>query len=186
MTEAKMAAPRMNTPIADSYWLLEGRLLAGQYPGHFDEPVARERLAAFLAAGIRSFIDLTERRDRLEPYGRILRAVAKEAGVEVAYERMPIRDLGVPREGLMPEILARIDAELAAGRPVYVHCWGGIGRTGTVAGCWLAWQGLTCDAALARITQLRSAIPSGGMNSPETEAQRDFVRAWAARPSRSM
>jgi hypothetical protein len=181
MTGATMAEPRMHTPIPESYWLLEGRLLAGEYPGHFDDDSAREKLAAFLAAGIRSFIDLTERRDMLEPYDRLLREVAKEAGVEVAYERMPIRDLGIPREGLMPQILARIDAELAAGRPVYVHCWGGVGRTGTVAGCWLAGQGLTCDEALARIAALRSAIPGGGMRSPETEAQRDFVRTWAAR-----
>jgi hypothetical protein len=182
--ESNLMHQRHPTPIPESYWLIEGRLLAGEYPGHFDEDSAREKLAAFLAAGIRSFIDLTERRDMLEPYDRILREVAKEAGVEVAYERMPIRDLGIPREGLMPQILARIDAELAAGRPVYVHCWGGVGRTGTVAGCWLAGQGLTCDEALARIAELRSAMPRGWRTSPETDAQRDFVRTWTAGLSR--
>lgn len=171
----------MKTPIADAYWLIEGRLLAGEYPGHFDEDDARERLRAFLDAGIRSFIDLTERRDRLDPYDRILRQVAKEADVEVAYERMPIRDLGIPREGLMPEILARIESELAAGRPVYFHCWGGIGRTGTVAGCWLSGQGLTCDAALARIMALRASTPDGRRASPETAEQREFIRQWTKR-----
>lgn len=32
-------------------------------------------------------------------------------------------------------ILDAIDARLEAGKSVYVHCWGGIGRTDTVAGC---------------------------------------------------
>lgn len=32
---------------------------------------------------------------------------------------------------------------LAAGQTVYVHCYGGIGRTGTVVGCWLVRHGLS-------------------------------------------
>ena len=31
----------------------------------------------------------------------------------------------------MQEILDAVDRALAAGRNVYLHCWGGIGRTGT-------------------------------------------------------
>jgi protein-tyrosine phosphatase len=63
---------------------------------------------------------------------------------------------------------------------VYVHCRGGIGRTGTVIGCWLARNGLTGQAALDRIAELRAGTPDGYTQSPETAAQRAFVLAFAA------
>jgi protein-tyrosine phosphatase len=63
----------------------------------------------------------------------------------------------------------------------YVHCWGGIGRTGTVVGCWLvAREGLTTDAALQRIAELRKDTPDRGLGSPETKLQRRFVLQWLA------
>ena len=40
---------------------------------------------------------------------------------------------------------------LAGGRTVYLHCRGGIGRTGTVLGCYLVRQGQTAEEALASI-----------------------------------
>jgi len=64
---------------------------------------------------------------------------------------------------------------------VYVHCWGGIGRTGTVAGCWLIEQGHSCDEAFARIKELRAPTPDGQIESPQTAAQRAFVRGWPGR-----
>jgi protein-tyrosine phosphatase len=51
--------------------------------------------------------------------------------------RTPIRDGGCPTIDELRAILDRIDAELARGEVVYVHCGGGHGRTGTVVGCWL-------------------------------------------------
>ena len=45
--------------------------------------------------------------------------------------------------------------------PVYVHCWGGIGRTGTVVGCWLVRHGMTGDEALAEF-----ASPGRWFNRP--------------------
>ena len=39
-------------------------------------------------------------------------------------------------------------ARAGAGRRVYVHCRAGIGRTGTVIGCYLAEQGLDGPAAV--------------------------------------
>jgi protein-tyrosine phosphatase len=51
------------------------------------------------------------------------------------YVRQSVRDAGVPQgREQMERILATIRDEVAAGRPVYIHCWGGIGRTGTVVG----------------------------------------------------
>ena len=128
-------------PIPDSYWLIEGKLLAGEYPGTYIEADTREKLAKFLDAGIRTFIDLTEERE-LSKYDHVLQALADDRGVEAKHVRQPIRDYSVPTARFqMVTILATIREEIDAGRPVYVHCWGGIGRTGTVVGCWLVEQG---------------------------------------------
>ena len=76
-------------------------------------------------------------------------------------------------------MLDQIDGCLADGTPVYVHCWGGIGRTGTVIGCWLARNGFPGQAALDRIAELRAGTPDAYKRSPETPAQRAFVIGFA-------
>ena len=158
--------------------------MAGEYPGAPTEDEARVKLAGLLDIGIRSFIDLTETPDPLEPYENLLNEVASSKGVDVVYKRIPIRDMSIPTKGRMLEILGRIESELAAGRPVYFHCWGGIGRTGTVSGCWLVEKGHGCDEALALIRQLRQSTPDGWKESPQTHEQVAFVRKWNAVRSR--
>jgi protein-tyrosine phosphatase len=70
---------------------------------------------------------------------------------------------------------------VAAGRAVYVHCWGGRGRTGTAVGCYLARHGLAADdQALAMLRYLRRTDARAEAESPETTAQKDFVRRWRA------
>jgi hypothetical protein len=166
-------------PIPDSYWLLDGQLLAGEYPGSWTRADATEKLGLFLAAGIRTFIDLTEETDPLDRYESTLTELACDHGLECRYHRFGIRDLGVPTRELMGEILKAIKAELDDGRPVYFHCWGGIGRTGTVAGCWLVEQGLSADDALARVQMLRWGSADSWKRSPETDEQCAFVRGWS-------
>ena len=63
------------------------------------------------------------------------------------------------------------------GDPVYVHCYGGIGRTGTVVGCWLIEQGAAGDDPIATIAELRANIRFR-RPSPETREQVAFVRGW--------
>jgi protein tyrosine/serine phosphatase len=168
-------------PIPGSYWLIDGELLAGEYPGGVDEKAAGKKLRKILDAGIRSFIDLTQPTDPLEPYDGLLQSIAAAQDLEVSYRRIPIRDMSVPTVEAMSEIITAIESELAARRPVYFHCWGGIGRTGTVAGCWLVEQGLSCDEALTRIRRLRVLTPDGWRDSPQSPAQHAFVRAWTLR-----
>ena len=123
-------------PIVGSYWLVDGHLLAGEYPAAYDRAITRDRLSKFLDAGIRTFINLTETSEPLVAYDEVLRELAVEREVETKHLRFSIRDHDIPAERrLMVRILATIRDEIAAGRPVYVHCWGGIGRTGTVIGC---------------------------------------------------
>ena len=62
-----------------------------------------------------------------------------------------------------------------------MHCWGGVGRTGTVVGCWLVRHGL--DGGDADRAHRRAArdIP-GGRPSPETPGQAALVRGWRRGP----
>ena len=47
-------------PIYESYWVIPGRLLAGEYPGvTFTPDITRRRLEAFLDAGFDTLINLT-------------------------------------------------------------------------------------------------------------------------------
>lgn len=97
---------------------------------------------------------------------------------------MPIRDVSVPKNpDHLADILDTIDAALAEGHRVYVHCWGGVGRTGTVIGAWLVRHGLDGDAALKEVQRLYDGSPKAKVKpvrSPETNEQRDYVRAWPA------
>ena len=154
-------------------------LLAGEYPGSVDDAVAREKLEKFLDAGIRTFIDLTETSEPLARYDGLLQTCATERGIEVKYFRHGVRDLGVPTQrDQMKRILATIREELDAGRPVYVHCWGGVGRTGTVIGCLLVEEGLAGPAAIERIAELRAGTPERSRRSPESEEQCRYVCEW--------
>ena len=155
----------------DSYWVKPDVLMAGEYPGAQHEDEVRPRLEALRTAGIRSFLDLTEEHE-LVPY----QAQAAELGL--VWRRLPILDVSIPTRDRMAEILAHIEAEEAARRPVYVHCWGGVGRTGTVVGCWLREKGLSGDDALDTIATLRSETSKAWRESPETDEQRAFIEAW--------
>ena len=85
-------------------------------------------------------------------------------------------------------ILDAIDNALGAGRKIYLHCWGGIGRTGTAVGCWLVRHGLTGEAALARLNALyrTSAQSRYFPRSPETDAQVLFILDWKETPPPSL
>ena len=171
----------MRGPIPNSYQLLDGRLIAGVLTGDRDEAAVRAKLGALLDAGVTTFIDLTEPRE-LEPYEHQVAKLARGRGREVKYHRLPIRDVSVPKSAaVMRQILDQIDAALDDGGVVYVHCWGGIGRTGTVVGCHLVRSGMTGDEALAEVTRLFRHMDKYPKRprSPETDEQECYVRAWS-------
>lgn len=174
----------LRIPFARSYWVEPGRLLAGAYPGDLDPPVAEEKLGALLDCGIRTLVNLTERSevdhfDRvLVPYEETVERLAAARGVDVRCVRHAIRDLAAPTPERMDAIQAEIDASLARGCPVYVHCWGGRGRTGTVVGVWLIRRGRAGPEDFPDVIARLRAGDLGGGPSPETNAQLEFVRSY--------
>lgn len=167
-------------PIPQSYWVEPSRLLAGEYPGRFDEESTRKRIDLLIEAGFDVFIDLT-RTDELPAYRHILFEEGKAYSVEATYQRFPIGDFGLPSPEQMQSILDTIDEHLQAGRKIYLHCWGGIGRTGTTVGCYLVRRGKTGDEALHQLARWWKTVPKSQyhMRSPETQEQADFIRKWA-------
>ena len=130
--------------------------------------------------GLTTSFDLTETGELLL-YDEIAEQTASSLGLEVEWERHPIPDLSVPRSPeQMKAILDTIDDALSNGKTVYVHCWGGVGRTGTVVGCWLVRHGHSGEEALREIEERWRHMEKAYRipRSPETREQRDYVRNW--------
>ncbi len=166
-------------PISESYWVETGRLLAGEYPGMYEAEQTRKRLDALIEAGFDTFIDLTNPGETF-PYKDILLEEAHDYEIETVHHRFPIGDFGLPTPGLMNAILDLIDDSLRDGRKIYLHCWGGIGRTGTTVGCYLVRQGRSAEEALHQLAAWWQAVPKSRYHphSPETREQVNFIRAW--------
>jgi hypothetical protein len=157
-------------PTRDTYRVAD-TFLAGPYPGSIDPAETFRQIRAFARHGVTRFLDLTHPADALEPYDRWL----DPSAVRIAH---PIVDLGTTTIPHMARILDDVDAAVATGTSVYLHCWGGLGRTGTVVGCWLMRHGLDGDDPIRRIAELRRELPDARFASPQTAAQRAMVTAW--------
>ena len=159
--------------ISDSYWVQKSRFMAGEYPGSSDERTALAKLEWLMSKNINFFINLTEPGEYgLKPYEILFDKVQSEITRHVAYFKFPIPDMGTPSVSQMLQILDTIDKALNEGRNIYLHCYGGIGRTGTVVGCYYVRHGLEPQKALGQIAKLRRNTPDGWRQSPETSPPR--------------
>lgn len=162
----------MNPPIENCYWVVQGQLLAGEYPRDIDGHSSVEKINALLRAGVTVFIDLTEEEDGLLPYTSFIDGAS--------YQRFPIPDFSIQdSDDVTTLVLDAIDYHIGQGRVVYLHCWGGVGRTGTMVGCWLARHGESGEVAYERLQELwQECSMSACSQSPDTEEQRQYILDW--------
>ncbi len=162
-------------PTFNSYAVTDW-LYAGEYPGDKNKEKARLKLRQFKRFGITHFIDLTEEGE-LSPYEPLL------CGMQ--HVRFPIMDQSVPDSVKSVQNLIKTINEIhkeSIWNKVYIHCWGGIGRTGTIVGCYLASEhGTDYDATIKELERLWSECPkSANRVSPENSEQRNFIANFIA------
>lgn len=97
------------------------------------------------------------------------------AALGLQYISHPIEDHNVPHSmEAVHQLVRNLDALLRDGKGIAIHCFAGIGRSGTIASCVLIARGFKPEAAIEACTNAR------GTPSPETRAQRQWVRDFYA------
>ncbi len=99
-----------------------------------------------------------------------LASACETAGISLL--RSPIPDKHVPTLAQAQGLVRAVESHLAGGRTVAIHCLGGLGRTGTIAGCLMAGRGIESPAIFNALNSAR------GPTCPETEAQRRFIEEF--------
>lgn len=162
-------------PWAGCYQVTD-QLMAGSTFLHGPENATRlEALERVGVTSVVSLIDPTELRTARTVAGKFSGQRAQPIFNENYFA---VSDRTVPSPQQMHVILDVIDGGYLEGEKIFLHCYGGRGRTGTVIGCWLNRHGITQGkAALDRLTELRFAC---GLftQSPETEEQRRMITRW--------
>lgn len=162
-------------PTINSYAVREW-LYAGEYPGDRNEGNAKLKIRQFNKFAITHFIDLTEESE-LVPYEPLL--------YEAHYMRFPIVDQSIPQSIESVQNLVKTINKIHADdsyAKVYVHCWGGVGRTGTIIGCLLAsWLGTDYKTTIKELEKLWAECPkSANRVSPENLEQYNFIANFIA------
>lgn len=165
-------------PFNSCYWVVPGLFLAGKHPTSLSyRERMRENLRRLLDAKIKVFIDLTEV-DQILSYQELLVEESQLNNQLAEYLSVPIPDSGVPSVAAMKFILDCIDKSIEAGNAVYVHCHAGIGRTGTVVGCYLVRHGMTGEQAIEEIARLRQDCFNSFLQSATSVVQCEMVLNW--------
>lgn len=163
-------------PIHNSYMVMD-RVYAGEYPRDIDDKKSIEKIEHFSRFGITHFIDLTEEGE-LRPYQQML-------ATQMQHIRFPIQDVSIPANiESVKDLIGQIHGILNESdrNKVYIHCWGGVGRTGTIVGCLLSHRhDFDYEKTMDSLKKAFSDCPkSAYRETPETKEQRDFIARYAA------
>jgi len=146
-----------------------GRLILSGHPAALPGRTAEQAVSHYARLGAGTLLTLL-RPEELHALGlEHLEVLCASNGLE--WRHAPISDHQAPDPGFeswWSRHAPGLHQQLDEGKAVAIHCWGGKGRTGTIAARILIERGLAPEAAIAAIRQCRPG-------AIETTAQVDYV-----------
>jgi len=137
-------------------YVIEGELAGSAFPGGWES--LRDDIEEIIAKGFKAIVTLTE--EPLPP------GLLKEHSID--YLHLPIPDFHPPTINQIFKFVNFIDKCRKGKKPVLVHCWAGIGRTGTILSAYFVSKGMSTQEAIRHIRKLR-------IGSIETDEQIERV-----------
>lgn len=95
---------------------------------------------------------------------------------DVKHHKISIKDGALPTISQVEEFIRIVDNPKTG--PVYVHCRGGIQRTGLMVACWRVSHGWTAQQA---VSEARTFATLGTLPAHQEQFVRDFENYWKAR-----
>ena len=147
----------------DCSWIEPAVLAAGSVP------VNENDIQSLHTQKIRAILSLTER--PITAFHEITPDLL--ASFDITYLHVPVPDQFPPNLDQARKILDFMSQMTLQGRPVFVHCQAGVGRTGTVLHLYYIAQGLTFEEADAKVRSKRVQCIL------LTDLQMDFLKEFA-------
>mmetsp|Transcript_7093 Transcript_7093/g.8180 ORF Transcript_7093/g.8180 Transcript_7093/m.8180 type:complete len:397 (-) Transcript_7093:465-1655(-) len=203
LTKAELKKPashyEMRGPTDWSNWVIKGRVMAGGYPCCLDDAENDKLLRMLLCRyGIDTFVCLQSEvnlnvppevwragkapRPYIHDARNIIADLIKRKKTrpdrKVDFLHLPIPDGGITTDAAMAALSEDVIARVLKGERMYIHCWGGHGRTGTLVGIMLGRLYNLGAVAAIRLTQQYhdSRVNPQQMRSPATAMQRTQVK----------
>mmetsp|Transcript_106588 Transcript_106588/g.188745 ORF Transcript_106588/g.188745 Transcript_106588/m.188745 type:complete len:325 (-) Transcript_106588:113-1087(-) len=168
-------------------WVIPGMLLCGPYPGAFEDRKNNQLLRRVLSKGVDTFVCLQEELDievpeevwrsgiALRPYFYDAQKLAKK---DLKWVQLPMADGNVAPDSETAQLVVLMAEHMKAGRVLYLHCFGGHGRTGVICCLLLSYlYRISAAEAMKRVQAYHDCrIDHQGAKSPQTVVQREQVK----------
>ncbi|GBG32722.1 Hypothetical Protein FCC1311_089472 [Hondaea fermentalgiana] len=182
-------------PTDESNWVIPGRLMVGAYPAEADDQSHDALLNAILECGVTTFVCLQAEYNHYAPATAPIRPYIRDAfrlcqmrerearqkspnevcaASKLGFLHLPIVDCKVTGDEVVRALAEALCWRLVSGEVIYLHCWGGHGRTGTLVAVMLGMLYKISKSEALKRTQLYHDCRSCPLQvqSPQTFSQR--------------
>ena len=160
----------MKGPTPTSNWLVKGRILVGSAPGThclkdpespcdgfkaYSKKRALKELQVFKESGVTRFVSMQQKNESLKfkPMYQTLFKKVWSSDSAPSFQRHPVLDGSILKDKELLDLVVDLYEKFLEKETIYIHCYGGHGRAGTVAACLLAkvYSHMIAEEALGRV-----------------------------------